>query len=167
MMRYVISLRSQCAEQQDVRWIVPYFIWQNIVIHNLYQEDCVTRRGFARRDFTRRDFEPRRDFVPRREFDIVGILRGGNLFPEGILKLHDRIIVLFYPLDVTSSIFKSSRGPKFDGDAKQTLEIRVKRKVALKSLRLQRGEEKKKKKVLAAAGNRTRDQHFFRLELDI
>ena len=58
---------------------------------------------------------------------------------------------------------KSSRGPKFDGDAKQTLEIRVKRKVALKSLRLQRAKKggkrgKKEKKVLAAAGNRTRDQ---------
>ena len=48
---------------------------------------------------------------------------------------------------------KSSRGPKFDGDAKQTLEIRVKRKVALKPKK-----GKKEKKVLAAAGNRTRDQ---------
>ena len=64
------------------------------------------------------------------------------------------------------AIIKSSRGPKFDGDAKQTLEIRVKRKVACKSLRLQRAKKggkrgkKRKKKVLAAAGNRTRDQHF-------
>ena len=79
----------------------------------MYQEDFVTRRGFARRDFTRRDFKPRRDFVPRREFEIVGILRGGNLFPEGILKLHDRIIVLFYPLDVTSSIFTNQLRNRF------------------------------------------------------
>ena len=29
--------------------------------------------------------------------------------------------------NIEKMVYKSSRGPKFDGDAKQTLEIRVKR----------------------------------------
>ena len=48
-------------------------------------------------------------------------------------------------LPLLRKLKKSCRGPKFDGDAKQTLEIRVKRKVALKSLRLQRAKKGKKR----------------------
>ena len=52
---------------------------------------------------------------------------------------------------------KSSRGPKFDGDAKQTLEIRVKRKRNSRSQKLEEVVSFKKGdlKKIDMLGNRT------------
>ena len=75
--------------------------------------------------------------------------------------------------NIEKMVYKSSRGPKFDGDAKQTLEIRVKRKVARKSLRLQRAKKgrkrggKKGKKSSCCGRESNPGPTFFRLELDI